>query len=277
MQLDTEIFKIKNSLRTRTVEKKSILEQVVVQVSDDLTKLLSKSTNIKNKIRLISDKIQIDKKTLQRLIDKKSKPNYNTVFKIYSYLLNLHDDAEILKQSPAIIQTYLKSANPQTFEKNTTYSSNIDKQLLQNPIFCEIYVLSLTGPLSKKEIQKRFGQYGTKLSEQMLQMKVLAEKSKDVFVCGPNQSNFTPETVLAVGLNITTSYSKPATGYDLDQHIISFYCEGLTPEAYQQWIDVDQLAIRKKIEIAERPENKGLKRAFTFTAIDTLETTEAKP
>jgi hypothetical protein len=249
----------------------SLIEAVSEQVSLDLKTLLTSSVNIKNKLRLISEKMEIDKKTLLRLSEKGSKPNYITVFKIYRYLFNESDDAKVLNLCPAVIRQYLKNANPQTLEKNTSYTANIDRELHDNPIFSEIYVLVSTGPVQKSEIIKRFGTYGLNLTEKMMKLNVLAETRKDEFILGLNQATLKPETILSMGKQICNSYAKPENSYELDQNIIYFYSEGLSIDAFKKWIRIDHEAIQKKIALASKPESKGSIRAFTFGATDTLE------
>lgn len=252
------------------------IDQVVDQVSIDLKKILKSSANIKNKLRIISEKMEIDKKTLLRLSQKGSKPNYITVFKIYRTLLNEFDDSKVLERCPEVIRLYLKNANPQTLEKNISYTSRIDKELHSNPIFAEIYVLCSTGATLRSEIELRFGIYGINLIEKMLKLNVLAESRKDEYVLGLNQTNIKPETILSIGSHISASYAKPENAYELDQNLLCFYSEGLTDEAYQQWIQIDHEASRRKIELASKSVSKGKKRAFTFCVTDTLDLKETE-
>lgn len=252
-----------------------LIDAVVEQVAIDLNKLFCSMSHIKNKIRMISGKMEIDKKTLVRLMEKGSKPNYMTVFKIYRYLLNEFDDAKLLDRCPEVIKTYLKSANTQIFEKNISYTSNVNKELNSNPIFAEIYVLCSTGPVSLKEVEERFGQYGKNVVDKMLKMNILAERKKGEYVLGLNQTSITNETILSIGVYIVESYAKPQNAYELNNNVMCFYSEGLTEAVYQEWIRIDQVAHQKKIELANRQLSKGTKRVFTFGVTDTLEIREA--
>ncbi len=248
-----------------------LVDAVVDQIAIDLNDLFSSAAHIKNKTRMISDRMEIDKKTIMRLMEKGSKPNYMTVFKIYRYLLNEFDEAKLLDRCPEVIKTYLKSANAQTFEKNISYSGNINKEFISNPIFAEIYVLCSTGPLKTIEVEERFGLYGKNIIEKMLKMNVLAEPKKGEYVLGLNQTSITNETILSVGLHIVESYAKPQNAYELDTNGMHFYSEGLTENAYLEWLRIDKEAFNKKIELANKPSSKGTKRVFTFGAVDTLE------
>jgi hypothetical protein len=252
-----------------------LIDEVVEQVSIDLKKILNSSAHFKNKLRMIAEKMEIDKKTLLRISEKGSKPNYITVFKIYRYILNEFDDAKVLLKCPEVIRLYLKNANPQTLEKNVSYTSSIDKELNSNPIFAEIYVLCSTGPLAIGEVEFRFGVYGINLVEKMLKINVLAESRKGEFILGPNQAILKPETIFSIGSHISSSYAKPENGYELDQNLICFYAEGLTEEVYNKWIKIDHEASKKKIELANKSESKGTKRAFTFCVTDTLDLKES--
>ena len=272
MQIELLVTKSKPQILNQNLK---LIDAVVEQVAIDLNKLFQSAAHIKNKIRMISDKMEIDKKTLARLMEKTSKPNYMTVFKIYRYLLNEFDDAKLLDRCPDVIKTYLKCANTQTFEKHISYARNVSKELVSNPIFAEIYVLCSTGPLALKEVEARFGLYGKNVVDKMLKMNILAESKKNEFVLGLNQTQFMPETIFSVGMHIVESYAKPGNTEVLSNNGIHFFSEGLSESAYQQWLIIDKDAFLKKIELANKSSSKGLKRVFTFGVVDTLEAKES--
>lgn len=257
-------------LAVRHISQQSLLDSVSQQVAVDLANLLKNSNQIKNRIRFITEKIGIDKKTLSRLIEQKGRPNYITVLKIYRFILSEYDDSLLMEKVPSCIRDYLKQANPENLKKHTTKSTHVDEELRRNPIYLEIYVLAGTGPITAEEIQQRYGAYGLKIIHSMLQAQVLVRSQKNSLVLGPHQAALSPESFLQLGLALTHSFAKPQNSYELDKNVIAFYAEGLSTAAYQEWLRIDQLAFREKIKIAEQDTAKGDCRAFTFLVTDTF-------
>lgn len=249
---------------------KGTVDPVLLQVSVDIDAYLKPSVNPKKTLKFISKKIGVHEKTLFRVWTKANRPTYTTVFRLYKFLFSEVDDSKVLARAPEVIRDYLNRANPQKLEKSVSYTSDIEKEVLANPVMAEIYVLCGTGALTKKEVQERFGTYGVRVVEQMLKLKILTQNKPDQFILGSAQMNMSPELVLSLGQQIAASYSKPKNSYEVGDNFLAFYAEGLSEEAYDKWLSIDKEAFDKKITLAQSPGALGTKKAFTFTCIDTL-------
>lgn len=240
------------------------------QVAYDLNNFLNYSTDKQKKLNQISKKIDVHLKTLNRISSLENQPNYSTVFKIYRYLLNENDDAKLLERCPEIVQTYLKKANPQNFEKNVAYSAATEFEVAQNGVAIELVVLCSTGAISTSEIKDRFGTYGLELTRKLVAKRILAEIKSDLFSAGSAQMNMSPDTVIKMGLQITASYAKAEDSDVKGKNFHSFYAEGLTEGAYQEWIRIDEEAFLRKVQIAKNTKSLGVLKAYTFNSVDTL-------
>lgn len=240
------------------------------QVVADLAAHLKLSTDERKKARLISEKTGIHQKTLNRILNLENKPTPATIFKIYRYLTQGQSEDEILKLCPALIKNYLSEHLKLRIEKNLTYLPSYALELQSNPVFGELYVLCSSGSISKEDILKRFGDYGLSLAEEMTNKKVLQQPRAGHYALGQVQIHLTPECILSLGLLTAKTYAKPMMGYEHNKHFMSFIAEGLTESAYLQWVEIDTEAFAKKMELVRNPENLGTKKAFTFTATDTL-------
>ena len=78
------------------------------QVAFDLNRFLDQPGDRQKKLNLISKKIDVHLKTLNRICLLENQPTYMTVFKIYRFLLNENDDVKLLEKCPDVVKTYLK-------------------------------------------------------------------------------------------------------------------------------------------------------------------------
>jgi hypothetical protein len=237
------------------------LEQEIVSVIESL---LIPFKDRKKGFRILSKKMGVHEKTLVRLLNLENKPGYQTVFKIYRVYFNEFNDVKLLTLVPKVVARFLEKSNSQVLESNKIYSNVADIELQKNPIVAELYILAATGPLHFSDVETRFGTYGIELLEKMLSKELLHQVHKDIFVTGMNHPVFNGETIVSVGSVMIAAHAKPGAADILDQNFISFFAEGLSNDAYQKWLQIDQEAYRKKFELCRNPANLGSTRAFTF-------------
>lgn len=250
------------------------IQGVLSKISFDLNLHLQNSPFPKKKLRIISEKTDIHQKTLLRILQKENTPTYITVFKIYKYLLDTKNDSDVLNLCPEIIKKYLLKANPQTFEKNKTYISHLPDLLMQNPIFIQIYTLCDTGSVKKSEIRRRFGLHGLDITQQMVDKRILSEVTTTELILGPQVLNMSPEYLLKCGIELASTYLKPENCSVHNKNFIGFYVEGLNEEGYRRWLEIDNEAYLKKVQIAKNLNYTGTRRAFTFNVTDDFEIKE---
>lgn len=241
------------------------------QVAADLSKILATSKNPKSLLKKISTKINVHEKTLERVLQQLNKPTYATVFKIYRYILNEVEDSKVIENTPDVVKEYLQNANPQQLERGVQYLSSIDDEIQKNPIFAELYILAGSGPLKENDVVTRFGQYGVQVLESMLQRMIIIERKPSEYVLGPMQTNISPDSILRLGIQLTQNYARSDKMHERTHNYVGFLAEGLSEEAYQRWIRIDEQAYQQKLEISRDPNSLGSKKAFTFNIIETLD------
>lgn len=248
-------------------EKRTLHSEVI----EAILFLLKQYKDQKKGLRILSNKMGIHEKTLNRILNGENKPGYQTIFKIYRVYFNEYNDAKVLELVPEVIRQFLLKNNAQVFSPEKNYSTIADMELQKNPIVSELYIIAATGSVSRDEIEFRFGNYGIELLNRMLEKNLLQETHKDIFVTGLNHPVFTGDTIVAVGSAMVAGHAKPSNGEELDKNFISFFAEGLSPEGYQQWLAIDQDAYKKKYELTRESKNLGSVRAFTFMISEKIE------
>jgi hypothetical protein len=240
------------------------------RVFDDLHRYINESDDPRRRLKFMAKRTLIHEKTLQRLVNRENKPTYVTVFKIYRFLLNEQDDQRLLGLVPQEVATFLNNANPQSFEKSATYTQDLEIELRSNPVMAEIVVLCATGPIKMSYIKSRFGEYGTKMVETLVQRDVLQMVTQQEVCSGNVQVNMSPETLISIGVQMVEAHAKPEKSYETGENFLGFYAEGLSDAALQKWLEIDAEGFRKKVAVAKLKENRGDLRVFTFMATDSV-------
>jgi hypothetical protein len=240
------------------------------QVSEDLIKKVNEVKDPKKGIKAMAMLMGIHEKTLKRLISCENRPGYQTVFKIYRVLYHSSSDTQLLKLVPNSVRDFLTKASPRGAVDTVHYSLDIESEMQRDPVFCEVYFLCAAGGTTKEYISFHYGRYGERLLEKMVEQEVLAIINKGTYILGTNQASMTVETIQKVGTHLTNRFYKAENSDELGENYISLHSQGLTEEAYNEWLKADKEAFEKKLKILSMPENLGPIKAFTFGVTDTL-------
>lgn len=246
------------------------LEELKDQVASDLERYLSKYKSRRNGLKQLSAQTGLHSKTIQRLIEKNNRPTYQTLFKIYRTILGAKDDSDLFKKLPFSVKNEIEKSSPLPQQVGRIYSNQVENEILYDRCFAEIYFMSSCAPVSGELIQLRFGLHGLETVEKMLELGALKVCGKNLFTVGEHQAHLDGITLKKVGLHFVDKYSKIENTQEKGQNLIGFFVEGLTQEAYQKWLKIDEDAFYQKINISNEQSNKGSIRAFTFMATDTM-------
>lgn len=239
-------------------------------VAQDLKKELSNFNDEKKGIRILAERMGINKKTLRRLLACENRPGYLTLYKIYRAIHGTTSDTEILKLVHPTVANEIKKLNPKKLRDNINYDVDVEKILLNDPVAAEIYFLAGTDPISREMIVYRFGQYGEDRLNSLLKEKVLQVLESGRITLGVNRANFSSELIKKCGLNLTDRYARPEETEVNGENYIAIYGNTLDEETYNEWLKIDEEAYYKKVELCKRAKNSGTIRAFTFMVTDKL-------
>jgi DNA-binding phage protein len=245
-------------------------DSVLDQVSADLNAFLDQANDRQKRLIFLSRKIGIHKKTLQRISSKENSPSYPTVMKLYRFFYNVETDLEILSRAPQVIKDFLNKSFPEKATQISEFSEKSFKVLNNNKAALEIYLMAAIKGLHKSELKSCFGEYGLTIIRQLIDEKLIAESTPDLYTQGAKNFSLPPEMLIHSGEVLTDRFSKPSLCYLLNKNFVGFYGESLNEAAYMEWIKIDQQAMKQKIEIAQRIDSKGSIPAFSFCIVETL-------
>jgi hypothetical protein len=104
----------------------------------------------------------------------------------------------------------------------------------------------------------------------MLEQKVLIPFDKAQFVLGPNQANFSPDSLKKISIHLAERFSKPSMSDVRGSNYQSLFAYSLNPDAYNEWLKIDEEAYKKKVDLARKKESRGNLKVFTYQCTDTL-------
>lgn len=240
------------------------------EVSRSLEQALSAFKDSRKGLRILSRKMGIHEKTLRRLLAREHRPGYVTLYKIYRVLTQAPDDVALLEQVPAAVREELIGGNPKPQSPGVVFRGDLEKDLLKDQVFAEIYFAAAAGGIRRPEIQAHYGRHGLKILDRMLLLRVLKEQRPELYVLGENQVNLTSTGIKHVALSLSESFAEPGLTDDPGQNYMAVFAEGLSPEAYSEWLRIEEEAFRAKTALARDPRNLGPIRAFTVQITDQI-------
>lgn len=251
----------KNNLRIQSLKER---------VSTDLEKKLTEYRDRKVGVRLLAQKIEVNERTISRLLKKENRPTYQTLLKIYGAIFSTCNEAQIIELCPEIVAEEIRKHYPNVGKKSAAPMPKIENELLYDRCFTDLYIMAGCGPLSLEFVQYRYGLHGVETLEKMVELRAIKISKEGQYILGDNQVNFSPKLLKRIGLNIAEKFSKPQNSEIGGENLIGFYADGLSDEAYDEWLKVDEQAFREKVKISNRDGAKGNKKVFTYMVTDTF-------
>lgn len=239
-------------------------------VAASLEQALASFKDPKKGLRILSRKMGVHEKTLKRLLHREHRPGYITLYKIFRVLTQAPDDIALLELVPASVREELIRENPKPHTPGVVYRGDFEKDLLKDQVFAEIYFAAAAGGIRRPEIQAHYGRHGLKVLDRMTLLRLTKEQRPEFYVLGENQLNLTSRGIKHVALSLSESFAEPELTDEPGQNYMCVYAEGLTPEAYSEWLRIEEEAYRQKTALARDPRNLGPIRAFTVQITDQI-------
>ncbi|MDD0853257.1 hypothetical protein HBN50_09115 [Halobacteriovorax sp. GB3] len=240
------------------------------QVAYDLDKAISQFNDPKKGLRILSSKMQIHEKTLKRLIQGENKPGHQTLYKIYRVLTDSKNDSELLDLVSPIIRDTIEKKSFKPLDQELIYTLDIEQEMIRDRAFSEIFFLAATGPLTKEFITFRYGEHGLETLKKMIKLGAIEVQQDGTLILGKARTNLRAESIKQLSIQMLERFLRPEATDDNNENHMAIYCEGLNDEGYQEWINIDEQAYKKKIEIANNKNYQGHIRGITFQCVDKM-------
>ncbi len=255
---------------SRDISNHDIDEALKEQVAHDLSQKIDQFKSPSKGLKQLGQMMGIHDKTLKRLIDKQNRPNYQTLLKIYRCLLKTQKDNVVWEKAPKIVQEFFKKSAFHPPTSQIDYEMDVEKEIVKNPVFAEIYFLCGTGGITREYIRFQFGQMGDDIFEKMIEEDIICPKDHHKFELGNKRATLSPETIKHLAIHFMETFAKPELNDQSGANFLALYAQGVNQETYNSWIKIDEEATRKKIELAQNPDNQGDIQAFTVLTTETF-------
>lgn len=265
--------KITKEITSDSILAKEIRLSIRNQMAQNLNLMLESYRNKDIGLRLISEKMKIGEKTLKRILKIESDPHINTIQSFYHYFYSISkiksSDHPLYKEISALI-------NFEKLEKDKDLNFQLEELLAEDRVFRKIFLYSRTGFLTEGWVENEFGKFGLDYLSLMLRHNILLEIDKNIYVEG-NIS--IPKGAKALK-NIISDLIKD----NLSEEKLSekgsnsaFYVlDGVSDSAFDNVLEITERFKKEIAALVMDKNNRGLKRLFVATAVDTLTELEIK-
>ncbi len=242
-------------------------------VQKDLLEALKEFPRESTGVKILSEKMGLHARTLKRIIKGSHSPSYQSILKIYRYLLGTKNDRETILALPKGLSQYLKLEHDNfSFleEENINFSQYVDDLIRNDSVFRSIYVGTATGTIHKDKVGYEHGQHGLRVLEKMVKLNVVKETEPDIFTTSTERGCLTPETLYELArFLLENRFSLDKSGLRGENHF-DVYFEGLTKEAYNEALRIRWNSMNQMKALLSNKDNKGNIPFWTISFTDTL-------
>lgn len=249
--------------------KKALREQMV----KDLEKLLVPYKNKDIGLRILSTKTLISEKTLKRMIKTESDPHGLTLQRFYEYFFKAFSEEEFLGP----IHQYIRNELAKTFvNKKQKVHEDLEKELRDNKVFRDIFLVSRTGPISKDWIIAQYGLFGMEIVKKMLKDDLLIECEKNIFTEGTLSISKGSDTLKMIILDLISTHLNTQKLQEYGNNMAFYVMEGINELAVEEVLKQTEEYKKNVAAIILNVKNKGNQRIFVTTAVDLIQINESK-
>jgi hypothetical protein len=239
------------------------------QVKKDLEYLLEHIfTNPSYGLRIISEKTNISKKTLQRILKNETKPNQQSVMRFYEYFFKVAQVENLSIQHSWIKDYFLKVLTGHYGKLDEV----LEKKLESDVIFRKLYIRLSMHKLSKKNVEKLFGNYGLSILNEMEKMNLLNSMDNEWFCLKENVSIAkSPIALKEMIIELNQDFVTTENLSEVNKNSVFYFCENISDSAYQTILEASEELKKTIRKILTSPDSKGDVPFFLTTSIDKMD------
>lgn len=250
----------------------SFLEKVKEKISYDLSTKLSTFNNMSAALNSFSKKTNLVKKQAHRYISKDCVPREENCILIYKFIYEEDDTKKVYDQLPELIKSFITkySANRNKQSKFTCSNINIKSNMLESPVYMDIYWLTVDGhKISREYVKEQYGKSGLQVIDQMKQQGVINEIVSGIYSNGKSRANLNdPELNQKSAIHLIKNKYRPSMANIEDSNILASLGLKLSKEGKRLAIKAGWDYLQKLVEIEAK--HRGDNLIFNVTAIDDL-------
>lgn len=218
---------------------------------------------------------RVNGRSITRIINGETTlPSVDTVFHIYSTLLETSEYTEILKRAPRVVSNFINSySHKNTIPKESSELAN--RYLHENQLAMKLYFQCCGHGIRLTEIQKDHGEAGILEIFRMEKMHIVKIDSESKVKLGSTGLNLSVTNHAEISSFMMKQFYRPSATLKKGSNFISSRWESVSPQAYNEMINVLEEAMSKiekivKADDLEKPEYMQTKKFCLTTFIDEI-------
>jgi len=239
------------------------------QVRKDLHYLLENHfSNPAYGLRIISEKTNISKKTLQRIVKDETKPNQQSVMRFYEYFFKVAQPEKLSIQHSWIKDYFLKVLTGHYGKLNEV----LEKKLETDVIFRKLYIRLSMHSLSKAKVEKLFGSYGLNILHDMEKMSLLESIDNKWFRLKNDVSIAkSPIALKEMVIELNQDFVTTENLSEVNKNSVFYFCENISDSAYQTILEASEELKKTIRKILLSQDSKGDIPFFLTTSVDQMD------
>ena len=244
------------------------------RLQTDLDTALKEFPRVSTGIKILSMKMQLSDRTLRRVLKGTHFPSYQTILKVYRYLLGTYTDKETISKMPKVLSEFVsyEHDNSTLLNSASNFSYDIDLLLKNDSVFRSIYVETATGSIHKSKVSYEHGKHGEKVLLKMVELDVIQETEEDVYTSSINRGSLSIETSQSISQFLLENKFTSDKSNLAGENFYSLFFEGVNLETYNEMLKIDWQAMQAKKKLLKNKDNRGSVKCWTLTFTDTLST-----
>jgi len=261
-----------SKLISESLNKFSFEENVKRQVSYDLLNYISDFYSKSAALSKLEERTKISRRQIHRYLIQSSMPHFQNMKTLYGEFYKETHYAGLNKLVPSIIKEYFQLKNPIKTDGETKYNLDFSKEMISCPVFLSIYWQTVDGGLlEKKNIVKKFGEYGISVLSSMLKQNIVKETFKDTFTGGLQRSApINMDAASQVSAFFVKNFFKPDLCAEHGKNYMGLNVIKLDKDSKEEILKKMERLNSEIIEISNRPKYGEQELFFSTLCIDTM-------
>lgn len=195
---------------------------------------------------------RVNGRTIQRILNRETTiPAGETVYQIYSTLLQTDKYNEVLERAPRVIAKFITDyTHKDTVRKET--SEAVNKYLLSTPLAMKLYFKCSGHGIALEEIQKKHGEDGLTEIYEMERLRIVKIDPDSKVTLGKISPDVNISTHGQISSFLTQHFYRPGSALKKGSNFISNRWESVSPEAYAELINTLEEATLKMAKIIKK-------------------------
>ena len=240
-------------------------------IQRDINKEFDKYPSITSAYKALSIRMQISERTIRRIKQGTHTPSFQTLIKIYRYILGTKNDRETVVNMPTILKNNVlkESENFSISNPEVNFLPEVDFFIKNDSVLRGIYLETAAGTVHRSKIGYEYGQHGLSVLDKMLKMDIIKEVKPDIYTASNNRAQLDTGSVTELSKHLVEHKFHEEKLALSGENFCQFLIEGIDQESYNDMLIFEWETKNKRLELLKKAK-KGSVKYWMACFTDTL-------